>query len=488
MHKSYADFSKGTFTDTVVLEKGNGVIELKKNPDGIYPVKGVYESPEIESDSFVCMVLSWNTDTPYGTSVKIETRVRVNGAWSKWLLVGTWSSGAEKASAMKSDQSGDNIAYVDTDTVTVKSKVYDIKTSYTYTIGDIKTSPIYQNSETADKYGYRLTLMTEDRNFTPTVRLINATFKNKQEGRRNKIPDDVSQDAIDAFTGTLDVKPYSQMIRDPQFSSAICSAVSSCMILDYKGVHILPEMAAMGVLDTYYDGYGNWPFNAAFIASFGFESYIEYCDGLDDIKRELMMNNPVICSVRYKRDDSVDGNLPVISSAPIDRTPGHLIVVVGYERDKDGKAYVVVNDPAAENDAGVRRRYDEKQFMEAWGASKMVAYKTHGKVKDAGGSAPVIEDASLVPTGRERETDGVSQREYMIIGKTSGLVSVAKAVNPHNPNFETGVSIFVWDDAKDAVHSYIKPTHSNAIWLNEDQANKSVYVFLKSGRYYKARQ
>jgi hypothetical protein len=466
MHNSYADFSKGTLTDTAVLEKGNGVIELKKTPDGTYPVKGVYESPEIESDPFQYMVLSWNTDTPYGASVKIETRVRVNGAWSKWLLVGAWSSGAEKASAMSSDQSGDSIAYVDTDTVTVKG----------------------QNGETADKYGYRLTLMTEDTNVTPTVRLVTAAFKNTTKGRIKKIPDDISQDNIDAFTGTLDVKPHSQMIRDPQFSSAICSAVCSCMILDYKGARVLPEMAAMGVLDTYYDGYGNWPFNAAFIASFGFESYIEYCDGLDDIKRELMMNNPVICSVRYKRNDSVDGNLPILIAAPIDRTPGHLIVVVGYERDKEGKTYVVVNDPAAEDDAGVRRWYDEKQFMAAWGASKMVAYKTHGKVKDAGGSAPVIEDASLVPTGRERETDGVSQREYMVIGKTSGLVSAAKAVNPHNPRFESGVSIVVWDDAKDAVHSYITPTHGNAIWLNEDQANKTVYVFLKSGRYYKAGQ
>jgi len=471
MHNSYADFFKGTLTDTAVPEKGDGVIELKKTSDGTYPVKGIYESPEIESEPFERMVLSWNTDTPYGTSVKIETRVRVNGAWSKWLLVGTWSSGAEKASAMSSDQSGDNIAYVDTDTVTVKGKVYDIK-----------TSPIYQNSETADKYGYRLTLMTEDTNVTPTVRLVTATFKNTLEGTGIKIPD-----AIDAFTGTLDVKTYSQMIRDPQFSSGICSAVCSCMILDYKGVHILPEMAAMGVLDTYYDGYGNWPFNAAFIASFGFESYIEYCAGLDDIKRELMMNNPVICSVRYRRDDSVDGNLPVLSAAPIDRTPGHLIVVVGYERDEDGKTYVVVNDPAAEDDAGVRRRYDEKQFMAVWGASNMVAYKTHGKVKDAGGSAPVVEDAALVPTGRTRETDGVSQREYMIIGRTSGLVSAAKAVNPHNPRFEAGVSIVVWDDAKDAVHSYITPTHGNAIWLNGEQANKTVYVFLKSGRYYKAK-
>jgi uncharacterized protein YvpB len=359
----------------------------------------------------------------------------------------------------------DDIAYVDTDTVTVKG-------------------------ETADKFSYRLTLMTEDTNVTPTVRLVTATFKNTQENREiARIHDDaISQDAIDSFTGTLDVKPYSQMIRDPQFSSGICSAVSSCMTLDYKGVHILPEMAAMGVLDTYYDGYGNWPFNTAFIGSFGFESYVEYCAGLDDIKHELMMNNPVICSVRYKRDDSVDGNLPILSAAPIDRTPSHLIVVVGYERDGDGKTYVIVNDPAGADNASVGRRYDEKQFMAAWGASKMVAYKTHGKVKGAGGSAPVVEDAALVLTGRERETNSVSQKEYMIMGKTSGLVSAAKAVNPNNPDFETGVSIVVWDDAKDAVHSYITPTHGHAVWLNEEQANKTVYVFLKSGRYYKARQ
>ena len=471
MHNTYADFSKGTLTDTAVLEKGSGVIELKKAADGSYPLTGIYESPEMGSDPFMYMVLSWNTDTPNGTSVKIEARVSVKGAWSKWLLIGTWSSTTDKSSAASSDQRGDDIAFVDTDTVTVKGK----------------------NGETADKFHYRLTLMTGDKSVTPTVRLVAATFRNKLTGQEiKKIPEaGFSQEAIDAFTGTLNVKPYSQMIRDPQFNSLICSATSSCMTLDYKGVHILPEMAAMGVLDTHYDGYGNWPFNAAFIASYGFESFIEYCAGLDDIKHELMMNNPVICSVRYKRDSKVKGNFPVVSAAPIESTPGHLLVVVGYEKDEDGKTYVIVNDPAADDDDGVRRRYEEEQFSAAWGASGRIAYKTHGKVNGAGGNAPVVEGASLAPTGNVRNSgtvNGVSQREYTITGKTSGPVSVAKAVNLRNPNFETGVSIVVWDDAKDAVHSYVKPTLDDNVWLNEDQADKTVYIFLKTGRYYKARR
>jgi uncharacterized protein YvpB len=468
MHNTYADFSKGTLTDTAVLEKGNGVIELQKKADGTYPLRGAYESPEIESDPFEYMVLSWNTDTPRGTSVKIESCVRVNGRWSDWLLVGTWSTSMDKTSATDSDQSRDEIAYVDTDTVTIRG----------------------QNGETSNCFRYRLTLLTENGNATPTVRLVAATFRNTLPGQEihNIAESNIPQAEIDAFTGTLDVKPYSQMVRDPQFRSIICSAVSSCMILDYKGVHILPEMAAMGVLDTHYDGYGNWPFNAAFIASYGFESYIEYCSDLDDIIRELIMGNPVICSVRYKRSSRVQGNLPIITNGAINSTFGHLLVVVGYEKGEDGRGYVIVNDPAAEDsDANVRLRYEENQFMGAWNASGRLAYKTHGKVKDAGDSAPVIEEATLVPTGNVRQADGISQREYRITGRTSGQVSVAKAINPNNPNFETGVSIVVWDEARNAVHSYVRPTNDATLWLSPDQASRTIYIFLKTGRYYRAR-
>jgi hypothetical protein len=467
MHNSYADFSRGTLTDTAVLNKGNGVIELQKKADGTYPLSGTYESQEIESDPFEYMVLSWNTDTPYGTSVKIESCVRVNGRWSMWLWVGTWSSSKDKTSSTSSEYSRDEIAYVDTDIVTIRGS----------------------SGETSNCFRYRLTLMTDDKNVTPTVRLISATFRNTLPGQeiKNITESDIKQDAIDAFTGTLDVKPYSQMVRDPQYRTIICSAASSCMILDYKGVHILPEMAAMGVLDTYYDGYGNWPFNAAFIASYGFESYIEYCTSLDDITRELIMGNPVICSVRYKRSSRYQGNLPIITNGAINSTFGHLLVVVGYERNADGRGFFVVNDPAADNDEGVRLLYDENQFLGAWNASGRIAYKTHGKLPDAGNSAPVIEEGTLVPTGNVRQTGGVSQREYRVVGRTSGTVSVAKAVNPNNPNFETGVSIIVWDDARNAVHSYIRPTNDTTVWLEPDQANKTVYIFLKTGRYYRTR-
>jgi hypothetical protein len=328
----------------------------------------------------------------------------------------------EKTSSTRSEFSMDSIARVDTDIVTVRGT----------------------NNETADCFRYRLTFLTEDKNVTPTVRLISATFRNNISGQAIQTVrvSDVPQAEIDAFTGTLDVKMYSQLIRDQQFSSVICSAASSCMVLDYKGVHLLPEMVALGVLDTSYNGYGNWPFNAAFIASYGLESYIEYCSNTDAIKRELMMGNPVICSVRYKRSASVSGNLPIITNGATNSTNGHLIVVVGYEKDSTGRGYFIVNDPAADRDARVRLQYEENQFGAAWAASGRIAYMTHELIPGAGGSAPVIENAKLVSTGRTREAGGGNQTEYRLVNSSNQTVSVARDLNYS----QSGVSIVLWDE------------------------------------------
>ena len=63
---------------------------------------------------------------------------------------------------------------------------------------------------------------------------------------------------------------------------------------------------------------------------------------------------PVVVSVTFGRGQ--------LTGAPLSSTNGHLLVVVGFTRSGD----VVVNDPAAKNNAGVRRTYDRAQFERAW--------------------------------------------------------------------------------------------------------------------------
>ena len=51
-----------------------------------------------------------------------------------------------------------------------------------------------------------------------------------------------------------------------------------------------------------------------------------------------------------------------LSGGPLTSSNGHLLVVVGFTADGD----VVVNDPAADSPAGVRRTYDRAQLERVW--------------------------------------------------------------------------------------------------------------------------
>jgi hypothetical protein len=75
--------------------------------------------------------------------------------------------------------------------------------------------------------------------------------------------------------------------------------------------------------------------------------------GLEDLEAEIAAGRPVEISHRWEKGE-LDG-------APISRTDGHMIVVVGFTKDGD----VVVNDPAAKP-GSVRRVYKRAQIDKTW--------------------------------------------------------------------------------------------------------------------------
>jgi hypothetical protein len=75
---------------------------------------------------------------------------------------------------------------------------------------------------------------------------------------------------------------------------------------------------------------------------------------LRQAERFIVAGIPLVASVSFGPGE-LDG-------APISSTAGHLLVVVGFRRNGD----VVVNDPAARTNRGVRRTYDRGQFEDVW--------------------------------------------------------------------------------------------------------------------------
>lgn len=357
---------------------GDGAIVLEAGA-----LEGVYTSDIINTSPFEYLVLSWDSDTPEGTSIQIEARVLAKTldssglwteTWSDWLSWGTWGTFIQRASG--TGVTDDPVAYVDTDTLIVKGS----------------------NGETASQLQYRVTLSTDTDGVTPSVRLISGTIRNTLPGQGiNKVFTD-NPDLSNP--GVLDVPQFSQVIREPSIAGSICSATSTAMILNYYGENILPEESAWGVNDYNY-GFGNWPFNTAYASSYGYRAYVDYST-IEGLKREIYYGHPVAVSVKYKSSEDVKGNLPVVEGVPIESTNGHLIVVCGFISE-NGTDYIVINDPAASDNEGVRVMYKLDQFAAAWAKSGNIAYIIHEKEDGAGFAAPVKLDAELVATSEKEK-------------------------------------------------------------------------------------
>jgi uncharacterized protein YvpB len=206
---------------------------------------------------------------------------------------------------------------------------------------------------------YRLTLATSDPRVTPSVRLVALTIRDGGNIRRQPAATPAG------WERDLAVPAYAQAGHDPRIASRICSPTSLSMVMTYLGVAVTPEEAAWGAYDAKGDLFGNWSFNAAYAGRRGLTCYVAYLDSLADLKQEIAQGYPVVAAVWYRSSERVQQPFPVLHGAPIDYTDGHLVVVRGF-KVKNGREYVIVNDPAGGDAAGVYREYAADEFAAAW--------------------------------------------------------------------------------------------------------------------------
>ena len=262
--------------------------------------EGYFISDEIDmGGSFKNMLASWNASSPGGT-VEVSVSVKLDdGSFTTWYSWGEWSAIPE-TSGSKSNK--DAHGEVGIDILTLKSACQGI---VKYRI-DVK-----QTGE-ASPVVYNVTLAC-----------------------------DKSQGALAAPADTykkLDV-PYRRQMDVPEIGGSICSATSLSMVMLYHGEQI-DDIAdiAWGVRDYGEQIFGNWAFNVAYAGELGYQSYIDYYD-IDAIKYAISTGHPIVSSIRVKA-----GQLAA-SGYPNYTTNGHLLCVIGYE-EKDGKKWLLINDPA----------------------------------------------------------------------------------------------------------------------------------------------
>lgn len=309
---------------------------------------------------FTELVASWEAKTPGDSMIEVEVRGRdASGRKSSWDSLGRWAYGDRYSERTSLGSQDDDLARVATDTWRTAS------------------------SAGLERWRLRVSLLRRTGASTkpPSVGHVAATTSRRPSSSpATSKPGKVAR----AGGAVLDVPRYSQMVHQghyPQWGNggeAWCSPTSVSMVLgyydalpkekDYAWVpegHAAPwvDHAARSTFDHGYDGTGNWSFNVAYAARLVGRADVSRLPDLRAVERLVADGVPVIVSIAFGSGE--------LSGAPISASNGHLLVVVGFTADGD----VVVNDPAADSPAGVRRTYDRGQLERAWlDASTGTAY------------------------------------------------------------------------------------------------------------------
>jgi hypothetical protein len=171
-----------------------------------------------------------------------------------------------------------------------------------------------------------------------------------------------SEDPTAASPGVrLAVPPRSQVESGGAIGARVCSPTSVAMVLDFWGRGVSLETLAAEMFHPATDLYGVWP--AAILAAgrHGVPGYLLRFPDWTAARWCLARGLPLIASVRSGAGE--------LTGAAVTETPGHLVVLTGWEGDE-----VLVNDPAAPVAGGVPRRYRRDELTRVWLERNGVGY------------------------------------------------------------------------------------------------------------------
>ncbi|MEU6552741.1 peptidase C39 family protein [Streptomyces sp. NPDC046915] len=306
-------------------------------------------------------IASWNAHTPAGTWLQVELQgTYSDGTDTPWYVMGRWAAGDQDIKRTSVDDQTDGKSTIWTDTFAIDDATTGLRLV---------------------SYRLRLTLYRKPgTELTPVVRRIGAMGSD--------IPDRFTVPAsTPGLARELIVPRYSQEIHTGQYpeydngGEAWCSPTSSQMIIEYWGGRLTPEQlswvdpsyadpqvchAARSTYDYQYAGCGNWPFNAAYAATFrGLQGVVTRLGSLTDLETLIAAGIPAITSQSFLKTELTGAGYG---------TSGHLMTVIGFTAEGD----VIANDPASPGDAAVRRVYLRREFENIWLRTKR--YNASGKV------------------------------------------------------------------------------------------------------------
>ncbi|GAA0648280.1 peptidase C39 family protein [Streptomyces thermocarboxydovorans] len=329
------------------------------------------------------VIASWNAHTPGGTWLQVELRATYSdGTDSPWYVMGRWAAGDQDIRRTSVDDQSDGTSTVWTDTLSLDDPAPGLRIV---------------------SYRLRLTLYRRPgTKLTPTVWRLGAMGSD--------IPDRFTVPATEpGLAEELIVPRYSQEIHKGQYpeydngGEAWCSPTSSQMIIEYWGGRLTKEQlswvnpdyadpqichAARHTYDHQYAGCGNWPFNAAYAATFkDLQGVVTRLGSLTDLETLIAAGIPAITSQSFLKEELTGAGYG---------TSGHLMTVIGFTAEGD----VIANDPASPSNAAVRRVYRRREWENIWLRTKR--YNASGNVVSGTGGVCYLYFPAR-PTARQRK-------------------------------------------------------------------------------------
>ncbi|MEU3618719.1 peptidase C39 family protein [Streptomyces sp. NPDC006872] len=295
------------------------------------------------------VIASWNASTPAGTWLQVELKGSYSdGTDTPWYVMGRWASGDQDVKRTSVDGQSDGRSTVWTDTLAIDDASTGLRVA---------------------SYRLRLTLYRRPgTQLTPTVWRLGAMGSD--------VPDRFTVPAsVPGLAHELDVPRYSQEIHQGQYpeydsgGEAWCSPTSSQMIVEYWGGRLSAQQlawvdpayadpqvchAARFTYDHQYGGCGNWPFNAAYAATFAdLQGVVTRLGSLTDLETLIAAGIPAMTSQSFLKAELTGAGYG---------TAGHLMTVIGFTAAGD----VIANDPFSADDSAVRRVYRRREFENVW--------------------------------------------------------------------------------------------------------------------------
>ncbi|MEH0632284.1 peptidase C39 family protein [Streptomyces bottropensis] len=328
------------------------------------------------------VIASWNARTPAGTWVQIELRgTYSDGTDTPWYVLGRWAAGDQDIRRTSVDDQKDGRSSVWTDTLAIDDPATGLRLA---------------------SYRLRLTLYrTPGTRLTPTVWRLGAMGSD--------VPDRFTVPAsVPGIARELNVPRYSQETHKGQYpeydngGEAWCSPTSSQMIIEFWGrkpsaadlawvnpAYADPQVchAARFTFDYQYEGCGNWPFNAAYAATYkDMQGVVTRLNSLTDLETLIAAGIPAITSQSFLAAELTGAGYG---------TAGHLMTVIGFTADGD----VVANDPNSPTNEAVRRVYRRREWENIWLRTKR--YNAAGKIVSGTGGICYLYFPAR-PTARQR--------------------------------------------------------------------------------------